>query len=301
MTTAPSVAVVVPVHDGVALLSALLSALAAQVLAPAEVVVVDDRSTDGTAGVARAAGARVIAGGGGPYQSRNTGWRATDTELVAFVDVRSRPAPGWLAATSALFLDPSVAMGTTETTVVGAESLVERASVQQQVFDVRTYVDAPWFLPYFATCNLLVRRSALEVVDGFAEVRSGGDADLCWRVQLAGLGSVAVAREPLMTWQARNGLRDAFEQTHRYGRSRVELSRRFADRGAPAPVVAPAATMFPYVIRAALALGVRQLTRLQPDAAARNLLAVYRGSTWLGSRRELRRHSGAPARQGGPG
>ena len=192
-------------------------------------------------------------------------------------------------------------MGTSGTTVVGGGSLVERASVQQQVFDVRTYVDTPWFLPYFATCNLLVRRRALEAVDGFAEVRSGGDADLCWRVQLAGLGSVAVARAPLMTWQARSGLRDALEQTHRYGRSRVELSRRFADRGAPPPAVVPIGTMLPYVARAAAALGVRQLIRRQPDAAARNLLSVYRGSTWLGSRRELRRHGGAPAPQEGTG
>lgn len=291
MSGLPTAAVVVPVHNGGRLLGELLGALAGQTVAPAEVVLVDDRSTDGTAAAARAAGARVVTGGGGPYRSRNRGWRSTSAEVVAFVDVRSRPEPGWLAAVLALLDDPSAAMATSGTVVVGGDSLVERASVQQQVFDVRAYVDTPWFLPYFATCNLLVRRAALVDVGGFAEVRSGGDADLCWRVQLAGLGGIGVVREPLMRWQARDGLRSALEQTYRYGRSRVQLSRRFADRGAPVPVTAPARTMLPYVGRAALALGLRTVTGGQPDAAARNLLSLYRGATWLGSRRELRRGS----------
>lgn len=289
MTGRLSVGVVLPVRNGRGLVAEVLSALSAQTVPPDHVVVVDDGSTDDSAEVARRAGAEVVAGGGGPYRSRNTGWRATATDVVAFVDARSRPEPTWLERTTDLLGDPGVAMATSQTVVVGGDSLVERASQLQQVFDVATYLDRPWFLPYFATCNLLVRRSALDAVGGFAEVRSGGDADLCWRVQLAGLGSLAAVRDPLMRWRARVGLRDALEQTHRYGRSRVELSRRFAGRGCPPHVPAPVREMVPYLVRASAALAVRSALHRQPEAAARNLLSVYRGATWLGSRRELRR------------
>ena len=295
MTGRPSVGVVLPVRNGGRLLAEVLAALSAQTVEPDEVVVVDDRSTDDSADVARRAGAEVVTGGGGPYRSRNLGWRATATDVVAFVDARSRPEPTWLERTAALLGDPGVAMAASQTVVVGGDSLVERASRLQQVFDVATYLDRPWFLPYFATCNLVVRRSALAAVGGFAEVRSGGDADLCWRIQLAGLGSLTAVRDPLMRWQARVGLRDALEQTYRYGRSRVELSRRFADRGCPPPAPAPARAMVPYLARASAALAVRTALHRQPDAAARNLLSVYRGATWLGSRRELRRPSAVSA------
>ncbi len=282
----------VPVRNGARLLPPLLHALARQTQPAAEVIVIDDASTDTTAELAAAAGARVIAGSGaGPYRSRNTGWRAATGSVVAFVDVRSRPRPRWLATTAQLLTDPRMAMATSATEVIGGDSLVERASVAQQVFDVTGYVDRAWFLPYFATCNLLVRRAALVAVGGFAQVRSGGDADLCWRIQLAGLGSIAVAREPLLQWQARSGLRDALEQTSRYGRSRVQLTRRFAADGAPAHSLVPAPRMAAYVGRAAIAMAVRSATGRQPEQAARNLLSLYRGASWWGSWRETRHPS----------
>lgn len=285
------VSVVIPVRNGERLLPPLLRALAGQSRPPAEVIVVDDASTDATQELAGAAGARVIPGSGGPYRSRNLGWRAATAPVVAFVDVRSRPRPRWLQLAAALFTDPAVAMATSRTEVVGGDSLVERASVAQQVFDVAGYVDNPWFLPYFATCNLLVRRGALVAVDGFRQVRSGGDADLCWRIQLAGLGSIAVAREPLMQWQARSGLRDALEQTSRYGRSRIALTRRFAADGAPAHTLVPAPRMAAYVGRAAIALAIRSATGRQQEHAARNLVSLYRGASWWGSWRETRHPS----------
>ena len=200
----------------------------------------------------------------------------------------------WIKRTAALLGDSGFAMATSQTVVVGGDWLVERASRLQQVFDVVTYLDRPWFLPYFATCNLLVRRSELDTVNGSAEVRSGGDVDLCWRIQLAGLGSLAAVRDPLMRWQARIGLRDALEQTQRYGRSRVELSRRFADRGCPPHVLVPARKMVPHLARASAGMAVRTELHRQPEAAARNLLSVHRGPTWLGSRRELRKAGPAP-------
>jgi glycosyltransferase involved in cell wall biosynthesis len=56
----PTVSVVIPVRDDAGHLRACLRALAGQTVAPDEIVVVDNASSDDTAEVARAAGARVV-------------------------------------------------------------------------------------------------------------------------------------------------------------------------------------------------------------------------------------------------
>ena len=56
----PRISIVVPARDEAHNLPRLLASLAALTPAPAEVIVVDDHSTDGTGDLARAAGATVV-------------------------------------------------------------------------------------------------------------------------------------------------------------------------------------------------------------------------------------------------
>lgn len=96
-----AVAVVIPARDAAATLPATLAALAAPTLPAAEVVVVDDGSTDATAALAAAhpAVTRVVATvGRGPGPARNAGVAATTAPLLAFTDADCAPDPGWLAA-----------------------------------------------------------------------------------------------------------------------------------------------------------------------------------------------------------
>lgn len=82
--------VVIPAHQGAATIGETLESIARQSMAPAEVLVVDDGSTDGTADVAAAhhVGARVIRlhGNHGVAFARNVGLREATGDLVAFVD-----------------------------------------------------------------------------------------------------------------------------------------------------------------------------------------------------------------------
>ena len=70
--------VVIPCYNGARFLPETLASIAAQTLAPAEVVVVDDGSTDDSVAVATRWGARVVRTGGqeGPSAARNAGGRA---------------------------------------------------------------------------------------------------------------------------------------------------------------------------------------------------------------------------------
>jgi GT2 family glycosyltransferase len=94
------VCVVIPAYNRAAELGRCLASVWAQrPYLPAEVIVVDDHSTDDTAAVAASLGARVIRHeeNRGPAQARNTALRATDCEWVAFLDSDDEWLPRHLA------------------------------------------------------------------------------------------------------------------------------------------------------------------------------------------------------------
>ena len=231
-------AVVIPVRDGASLLGRCLQAVIPQAHAfGAEVVVVDDASSDGTIAAAEVAGARVLplSVPSGPYVARNAGWRAVDADAVLFTDVRARPCDTWLAALVEALGDPEVAATGGDVVVEWGPSAAQRWAHRNQHLLTR-HAREGQFLPYFPACNLGVRREVLEALDGFREARSGGDVDLCWRAQLAGLGQVRAATGATVTWEARAGLIPTVRQFARYGRWNPVLYRRFAADGCETPV-----------------------------------------------------------------
>ncbi|MFD4668805.1 glycosyltransferase family 2 protein [Lentzea sp. NPDC058450] len=101
-----SVSVVIPVFNGAGVVGQCVASVAAQRLRPAEVIVVDDGSTDGSAAVARDA----LRASGIPFTvvehgrnrgvaaARNTGLAACTSEWVWFVDSDDAADPRLLAA-----------------------------------------------------------------------------------------------------------------------------------------------------------------------------------------------------------
>lgn len=93
--------VVVPARDEEHRIGPCISSLVAQ---GAEVVVIDDGSTDRTREVARSAGARVVAAGPlpqgwvGKAHALHVGLGATDAAVVVFLDADTRARPGFLPA-----------------------------------------------------------------------------------------------------------------------------------------------------------------------------------------------------------
>ena len=92
----PTVSIIIPVHNGAALLERSLAAITWATPAPLEVIVVDDGSTDGSGEIARRYGAKVLETGrrSGPARARNLGARAARGDIVLFIDadVRVREA-----------------------------------------------------------------------------------------------------------------------------------------------------------------------------------------------------------------
>lgn len=78
----------IPAHNAGRFVAATIESVLRQTVPPSDVVVVDDGSSDETASIARASGARVIAHteSRGPSASRNRGVAETSHPVVAFLD-----------------------------------------------------------------------------------------------------------------------------------------------------------------------------------------------------------------------
>jgi cellulose synthase/poly-beta-1,6-N-acetylglucosamine synthase-like glycosyltransferase len=222
---------VIPVGADASLLSGCLECLEAQSRPVDTVIVVDDSPAgelelDGAAQVLRS-GAR------GPYAARNVGWRASEADVVLFLDVRSRPRPDWVLRLGEALEEPGVALVTSDVRVRGGSSLAERVGERHGFFQRERYEREDVFRPYAPTCNLGVRRNALVDVDGFKELRSTADMDLCWRILDDPGKRFRMLPEVLMEWVPRDRLRGYLEQCYRYGKAHHEIRRDWAASGIP--------------------------------------------------------------------
>ena len=110
-----TIAVVVCAYNERQLLSACLHSLRAQTRPPDEILVIDNASTDNTAAVAAAVeGVRVInEPAKGLVTARETARRATQCQVVAYIDADCRAPITWLERVEAQFLTDSARVAIT--------------------------------------------------------------------------------------------------------------------------------------------------------------------------------------------
>ena len=225
------VSVVVPTRDRPTRLAACLAALAAQTHAPAEIVVVDDRSQNPdriAAIVSRARGARLVAGDGrGPAAARNIGVSAAHSDVICFTDDDCRPSAGWIAAlTECVRTGAAVVAGATLPSPPGA--VATRASQVITNHLLIASLDPEHQTVEFApTCNLACRSETATAFpfDESFPLAAGEDREWCGRLADAGVEIVyapdaTVAHRPELT------LRSFWRQQVRYGRGAAHWRRR---------------------------------------------------------------------------
>jgi len=97
-TSAPSLALVIPVLDDRELLARCLRSVTAQTVRPDDLIVVDNGSTDGSADVARRFGARVVhEPTRGIPAATAAGFDAATADVLARVDADAVLPPTWVA------------------------------------------------------------------------------------------------------------------------------------------------------------------------------------------------------------
>jgi mycofactocin system glycosyltransferase len=225
-----SLAVVIPVKDRVELLEGLLASLAGL-----EVVVVDDGSADPAAiqKLAEAHGASVIRRelSGGPAVARNAGIKATDSELIAFIDSDVETSSESILALLPAFHDPR--LGAIAPRVKVAATVDEAAqrydsfSSPLDLGERSGIVRAGNKVAYVPSAALVLRRSAIP--EGFDEaLRFGEDVDLLWRMAQASWLMLYDA-EISVTHPARANWQELLRQRYDYGSSAAALAERHPD------------------------------------------------------------------------
>jgi glycosyltransferase involved in cell wall biosynthesis len=210
------VALVIPAHNAEATLQPCLEAVVPLLERElAEIVVVNDGSSDRTAEIAAHYPVRLVHGSGeGPGAARNRGWRTTEAELVWFVDADCVAEPDTLPQLRTV-LEATGCAGVGGTYTNGSPESLLATLIDDEI--AARHGEMGDRVDYLATFNVLYRRDALDKVGGFNETLARAeDVDLAWRILRAGgeLGFASTSRVahfherrlwPYLKTQAANG------------------------------------------------------------------------------------------------
>jgi GT2 family glycosyltransferase len=230
-----------------------------------EVVVADNRPGAPAGAVASSYYARAVAAA------------AARGDWLVFVDADTEPDPDLLDA----YFDPppgervGVLAGAIADVVV-EDTVTARYIAARRKLDQATTLAHP-SRPYAQTANCAVRRVAFEAVGGWPEpLRSGGDADLCWRLAAAGW-TIEARPRALVRHRNRTTLGALLAQLARHGSGMAWLDARWPG-SFPAPRPRDYAGRFAMLVRGVrrepdprfalidfLALWARDLGRLRPN------------------------------------
>lgn len=227
----PQISVVICSYNGAATIRDALEGLAALEYPKFEVIVVDDGSTDRTAAIAAEYDVALIrTENRGLGSARNTGWRAAEGAIVAYIDDDAFPDPHWLHYLAYTFVTTDyVGVGGPNIAPPGdgpiADCVANAPGGPVHVLLGDTEAE------HIPGCNMAFRRAALEAVGGFdPRFRAAGDdVDICWQLQACGwkIGFCAAA----MNWHhRRNSLRAYWVQQQGYGKAEALLEAKWPQK-----------------------------------------------------------------------
>lgn len=177
----PDTSVVMVTWNRADMLDEALASISRLEPAPAEVIVVDDGSTDDTRTVVANHGAVYVRiEHAGIAAARNAGWQSARGSIIAMTDDDCVVTPGWLG-----FLVAPI--------VEGAADIVQGKVLPRDDHADRV---GPWSRTLrvvrdrgsYQTANIAYRRTFMEQAGGFdpSLARVGEDADLAWRIKKLG-------------------------------------------------------------------------------------------------------------------
>ncbi len=231
----PTVAVIVPAFGRPRLVERCLASIRSQDY-PAglvETILVDDASRDGDARELRAIAGdvRIVSRSvnGGPAAARDTGIRASRSELLAFLDTDCVAEPGWLRRLVLELADPGVGAVAARVRTPAASGDLSMFEAERSPLDMGPVfgdLDARGPNFFVPTANFAARRFAYEQCGGFStHLRVGEDVDLCLRLIEHGW-RVRYLADPLVEHAPPRRPLDMARRRYAYGRSESFLWER---------------------------------------------------------------------------
>ena len=218
------VTLVVPVRDEARSVTRLLDSIRRQTVAPAEVLLVDGGSSDGTSERLRGLTDSddtirvILAGPATPGRGRNVGIEAASTEWIALTDAGIDVDDHWLerlfrVASSDLL--PDVVYGSYEPS---RRSYFERAAELAYVGATAATEAGPIRSESIASC--LLKKDVWLRVGGFPDLRAAEDRIFMRRIREEGF-RVGFAPEARITWDVQPDVRRTFARFRSYSRHNV--------------------------------------------------------------------------------
>lgn len=234
----PELTVVVPARNAASTIGEQLAALVEQAPAEhAEIIVVDNASTDATAAVVeqfrrRAPFVRLIrCEVPGANAARNAGIRAARSDRILLCDADDLVADGWMTALARALSDDAVVGGTLETTRLNP-SFLTRVRVSSQPPRSRRLPRAIGDIEYLFSGNMGFPRALFDAIGGFDISFRGGaeEVDFCFRAQAAGY-SLRYVEDASVHVRLRADLRGMMRQSYGYAVGNSHLYRTHITSG----------------------------------------------------------------------
>lgn len=161
--------------------------------------------------------------------SRNTGVAAARGELLLFVDADDTVGDSYVRAIADALASHALVCGR-----IDLEALNPDVSVRTHPQSSGPITAEMGFLPFAGAGTLGVRRSVLEAIGGFdPSLPCYEEADLCWRLQLAGHEPPAFVPDAVLHYRVDPVPANRWRKALAFGRAQALLYRRYRSAGMP--------------------------------------------------------------------
>jgi glycosyltransferase involved in cell wall biosynthesis len=219
------ISLVIPMKNESDSLAGLLESIEKQTLQPAEIVLVDGGSTDGTVELAEKFASEnsriklIKSAQASPGKGRNLGIEAAENEWLALTDAGIRLEPDWLEnLAQAAAREPAADLVYGNFSPV-LDSLFEKCAAISYVPALRANS-----IRAQSVASMLLKKRVWERVGGFPDLRAAEDLMFMERAGKAGF-MAAFAPGAQVYWQLRPGFRSTFQKFTLYSKHNVLAGR----------------------------------------------------------------------------
>lgn len=231
----PSVSIVVPAYNSSGTIAGCIESLLA-IAYPKdklEIIVVDNNSTDDTRSLIQQYSVIFESENElqSSYAARNKGLKRAQGDIIAFTDSDCFVEPEWIAEGVKHFEDDRCGAVAGQILSVPPGTLIEEYLISIDFLHQRHCIENPFYSPYVQTANAFYHRNVFDKIGFFDPMMvSGGDADLCWRMQMQTGYRICYADKAKVHHKHRNTLKGLYKQRRTQGMGRILLEAKYENQ-----------------------------------------------------------------------
>ncbi len=227
----PFISVVICSYNGSSTIRDTMEGIQKLNYANFEVIVVNDGSTDNLADILKEYPVKVInTMNGGLSQARNTGMRAAQGEIIAYIDDDAYPDPQWLHYLAYAYSNTSHAGMGGPNICPDEDGGIAKCVANAPGGPVHVLLTDE-LAEHIPGCNMSFRKEALMDIGGFDPIyrAAGDDVDVCWRIQATGR-TIGYHPSAVVWHHRRNSIKAYWKQQKGYGKAEALLEEKWPEK-----------------------------------------------------------------------